>query len=54
MNEKIARLVLERETADMIEREAIAAGMVKMNQDGYLKAVNHTTTLDEVLRVASE
>ncbi len=54
MTEKIARLVLEHETADAIENEAIANGMVKMQQDGFLKAIQHKTTLEEVLRVASE
>lgn len=54
MTEKIARLVLEHETADAIEREAIASGMVRINQDGFLKAVRHQTTLEEVLRVATE
>ncbi|MCA9391855.1 Flp pilus assembly complex ATPase component TadA [candidate division WWE3 bacterium] len=54
MTEKIARLVLERETADSIEKEAINSGMVKMIQDGLLKAIQQKTTLEEVLRVAAE
>ncbi|PIZ44343.1 type II secretion system protein GspE [candidate division WWE3 bacterium CG_4_10_14_0_2_um_filter_41_14] len=54
MNEKISRLVLEHETADAVERQAIADGMVRMIQDGYLKAINKTTTLEEVLRVIQD
>lgn len=54
MNEKIARLVIEHETSEAIERQSIEDGMIKMIQDGYLKAIQHKTTLEEVLRVAAE
>lgn len=54
MNEKIARLVLEHESSDRIERQAVEDGMVKMIQDGFLKAVRHQSTIEEVLRVAAE
>lgn len=54
MNEKIARLILEHDTADAIERQAIEDGMVRMIQDGYLKAINKTTTLEEVIRVIQD
>ncbi len=54
MNEKIARLVIEHETAEAIERQAIGDGMIKMIQDGFIKVVQHQTTIEEVLRVASE
>ena len=54
MNEKIARLVIEHETAEAIERQAIDDGMIKMIQDGFIKVVQNQTTIEEVLRVASE
>ena len=54
LNEKIGRLILERETSETIEQAAIADGMVTMKQDGYLKVVEGITTIDEVLRVAQE
>lgn len=54
VTDKIGRLILERETADTIEKEAINNGMVKMLQDGVLKVVDGTTTLEEILRVAHE
>jgi len=54
MNEKIARLVLEHETADRVEEQAVADGMIRMIQDGFLKAVQKQTTLEEVLRVIQD
>lgn len=52
MNDKIARLVLEHQTASDIERQALEDGMMLMKQDGYLKALDGITTIEEVLRVA--
>ncbi len=54
LNEKVGRLILERETSESIERQAIEDGMVTMKQDGYLKVVEGITTIEEVLRVAQE
>jgi type IV pilus assembly protein PilB len=50
----IARLILERATADAIENQAITEGMITLKQDGYLKAIEGTTTIEEVIRVAEE
>lgn len=52
ISEKIGRLILERQPAMDIEHEAIEEGMILMKQDGYLKAVEGVTTIEEVLRVA--
>jgi type II secretory ATPase GspE/PulE/Tfp pilus assembly ATPase PilB-like protein len=52
MNDKIARLVLEHQTAADIEKQALEDGMMLMKQDGYLKALDGITTIEEVLRVA--
>jgi type IV pilus assembly protein PilB len=52
MNDIIARLVLEHQTASAIEKQAITDGMMLMKQDGYLKALDGITTIEEVLRVA--
>jgi type IV pilus assembly protein PilB len=54
VTEKIARLILERAPARDIEKQAIEEGMITMKQDGYLKAVEGITTIEEVLRVAQE
>lgn len=52
VNEKIAKLIMERSDAMNIERAAMAEGMITMKQDGYLKALEGITTMEEVIRVA--
>ncbi len=52
VTEKIGKLILERSPAVQIENAAVADGMVLMPQDGYLKALDGVTTLEEVMRVA--
>ena len=37
-----------------IEKQAVTDGMITMKQDGYLKALEAVTTLEEVLRVAQD
>jgi len=51
MTEKIGRLVLERSPSSKIEAQAREDGMITMKQDGYLKALEGVTSLEEVLRV---
>lgn len=52
VSDKIARLIMERADATMVENAAIDDGMIIMKQDGYLKALDGVTTLEEVIRVA--
>lgn len=52
ITEKIGKLILERAPAIQLEQAAVADGMVLMEQDGYLKALDGLTTLEEVMRVA--
>lgn len=52
--EKVSRLVLEHAALSQIEKEAEDEGMITMKQDGYLKALEGITTLEEVLRVAQD
>jgi type II secretory ATPase GspE/PulE/Tfp pilus assembly ATPase PilB-like protein len=54
MTEKIARLILERAAASVIQKQALEDGMITMKQDGYLKVVEGISTIEEVLRVAQE
>jgi general secretion pathway protein E len=54
MDEALARLVLARAEAREIERVAVAAGMRSLLLDGLGKARSGLTTIEEVLRVASE
>jgi type IV pilus assembly protein PilB len=53
VSETIQNLIVKRATSAEIQREAIAEGMVTMRQDGYLKALQGLTTLEEVNRVAA-
>lgn len=52
VTEKVARLIVEHASADEIEKQAMSEGMILMKQDGYLKALEGITTIEEVLRVA--
>jgi len=54
VSEKIGRLILERETSDRIEAQAIEEGMLTILQDGFMKVIEGVTTVEEVLRVAQE
>jgi len=54
VSEKIGRLILERAPASQIEKQAVEEGMVTMKQDGYLKVVEGTSTIEEVKRVAQD
>ena len=52
ISDKLAKLILEHSAAGEIEKQAREEGMVTMRQDGYLKAIEGITTIEEVLRVA--
>ena len=52
VTEKIGKLILERSPASLIEKAAVEDGIVLMKQDGYWKALEGITTMEEVLRVA--
>lgn len=54
VTEKIQSLILQRSPASEIEKQAKADGLITMKQDGYLKVLEGTTTIEEVLRVAQE
>lgn len=54
VSDKISKLILERATSQQIEDQAKLEGMITMKEDGYLKAVEGVTTLEEVLRVAQD
>lgn len=48
----INKMVLQQESAKEIEESAKKEGLIIMKQDGYLKALEGITTIEEVLRVA--
>lgn len=54
ITEKISRLILERAPGSDIQKQAEEEGIITMKQDGYLKALDELTTIEEVLRVAQE
>lgn len=54
VTEEIQNLIVKRSTSAEIQRAAVAQGMVTMRQDGYLKALQGLTTLEEVNRVTAD
>jgi len=54
VTEKIARLIIELSAALDIEKVAVEEGMITLKQDGYLKAIEGITTIEEVLRVGQD
>jgi type IV pilus assembly protein PilB len=54
VNESIQNLIVARATSTEIQRKAQQQGMITMRQDGYLKALQGVTTIEEVNRVTSD
>lgn len=53
VTEDIQDLIVKRATSAEIQNMAVKQGMVTMRQDGYLKALQGVTALEEVNRVAA-
>ena len=53
VSEEIQNLIVKRATSAEIQNMATQQGMITMRQDGYLKALQGMTTLEEVNRVAA-
>ncbi|MBU3922998.1 GspE/PulE family protein [Patescibacteria group bacterium] len=54
MTETIKEMIVKRATSDQIQVQARKEGMLTMLEDGFVKAIQGLTSLDEVLRVTSE
>jgi general secretion pathway protein E len=54
ITEDVRSLVLRRASSREIRRMAIEQGMVTLRQDGWARAVEGVTTIEEVLRVTQE
>lgn len=54
VTEAIQALTMKRATSTEIEKAAEREGMINMRRDGYLKALDGRTTLEEINRVAAE
>lgn len=50
----ISKLILSHAPMSEIEAMAVSESMITMKQDGYMKALEGITTLEEVLRVAQD
>ena len=54
ISDAISRLTLSRATIQDIQAQAVKEGMITMKQDGYMKALNGLTSIEEILRVAQD
>jgi type II secretory ATPase GspE/PulE/Tfp pilus assembly ATPase PilB-like protein len=54
VTEEIQNLIVSHATSNEIQRKAVEQGMITMRQDGYLKALQGITTIEEVNRVAAD
>ncbi|KKW02321.1 MAG: Type II secretion system protein E [Parcubacteria group bacterium GW2011_GWC2_49_9] len=54
VTKKMAELILINSSTEKIRQQAIADGMLTMLHDGFIKAKNGITTLEEVMRVTKE
>ncbi len=53
MSDQIGRMIMKHQSANEINDQAIAEGMITMVQDGFMKALEGITSIEEVLRVQS-
>jgi type IV pilus assembly protein PilB len=53
VSERIQELILKRSSSSEIQTQAQHEGMIKMREDGYLKAIAGLTSISEVNRVAT-
>ncbi len=49
----VQKLIVANATSEEIEKEAIESGMIKMQLDGFIKALRGQTSIEEILRVTS-
>lgn len=54
IDDDVRSLVSQRKEASVIEEVAASKGVLTMLQDGFIKAVRGSTTIEEVLRVTQE
>ncbi|MBI4709031.1 MAG: Flp pilus assembly complex ATPase component TadA [Candidatus Portnoybacteria bacterium] len=54
VTEPIKSLIISRATSDQIEDQAKKEGMITMLQDGFIKAAQGLTSIEEILRVTKE
>ena len=54
MTEIISEMVAKQATSDDIEKQAQKEGMIKMIEDGMIKAIQGVTSIEEILRVTED
>jgi len=54
VTETIKELIVKRETSDQIQAQAQKEGMITMIEDGFIKAAQGQTSIEEILRVIVE
>lgn len=52
ISEAISKMILRNASGAELEQKAMAHGMMLMKQDGYIKALEGITTVEEIIRVA--
>ncbi len=51
MSDTLSKMVMERASTRELHKKAVEEGMITMAQDGFMKAMEGVTTIEEVLRV---
>jgi type II secretory ATPase GspE/PulE/Tfp pilus assembly ATPase PilB-like protein len=51
---EIGTMIMERKTSQEIQNYAEEQGMVTLWEDGFIKATQGVTTVEEILRVSKE
>ena len=54
IRETIKEMIVKKATSDDIQRQAVKEGMITMVEDGFIKAAQGITSIEEVLRVITE
>lgn len=54
LSEPIRKLITSQATSEQLQNQAITEGMTTMLEDGFVKAVKGTTTIEEIIRVTKE
>ncbi len=53
-SEKLSSLIIKNASAQEINRQAIMDGMLTISEDGFIKAKNGITTIEEIMRVTKD
>lgn len=54
VNEEIEKLITQAASAETLEKKAIEMGMLTMVEDGFIKAGQGVTSIEEIMRVTKE